>query len=147
MASLVASAFLRLRVTNRTVTTSTMSDSEEDLGPELTTAGACRYYGSFMRSQRLRLRLAVLLEVLLCYLSLGLPLTGMLQHLPVTAAACCALQFAIMLLCLDVVTGGILNAARGKVGVDALAVLACLLTSLDGLIVALSDSAALHTPL
>lgn len=147
VASLVASAFLRLRGTNRTVTTSTMSDSEEDLGPELTPAGACRYYGSFMRSQRLRLRLAVLLEVLLCYLSLGLPLTGMLQHLPVTAAACCALQFAIMLLCLDVVTGGILNAARGKVGVDALAVLACLLTSLDGLIVALSDSAALHTPL
>ena len=147
VASLVASAFLRLRGTNRTVTTSTMSDSEEDLGPELTPAGACRYYGSFMRSQRLRLRLAVLLELLLCYLSLGLPLTGMLQHLPVTAAACCALQFAIMLLCLDVVTGGILNAARGKVGVDALAVLACLLTSLDGLIVALSDSAALHTPL
>ena len=147
VASLVTSAFLRLRGTNRSVTTSTMSDSGEDLGPELTPAGACRYYGSFMRSQRLRLRLAALLEVLLCYLSLGLPLTGMLQHLPVTAAACCALQFAIMLLCLDVVTGGILNAARGKVGVDALAVLACLVTSLDGLIVALSDSAALHTPL
>ncbi|MGN0981329.1 MAG: hypothetical protein ACI4O0_00410, partial [Candidatus Limivicinus sp.] len=147
VASLVASAFLRLRGTNRSVTTSTMSDSEEDLGPELTPAGACRYYGSFMRSQRLRLRLAVLLEVLLCYLSLGLPLTGMLQHLPVMAAACCALQFAIMLLCLDVVTGGILNAARGKVGADALAVLSCLLTSLDGMIVALSDSAAPHTPL
>ena len=147
VASLVASAFLRLRGTNRSVTTSTMSDSEEDLGPELTPAGACRYYGSFMRSQRLRLRLAVLLEVLLCYLSLGLPLTGMLQHLPVTAAACCALQFAIMLLCLDVVTGGILNAARGKVGAEALAVLSCLVTSLDGMIVALSDSAALHTPL
>ncbi len=147
VASLVASAFLRLRGTNRSVTTSTMSDSEEDLGPELTPAGACRYYGSFMRSQRLRLRLAVLLEVLLCYLSLGLPLTGMLQHLPVTAAACCALQFAIMLLCLDVVTGGILNAARGKVGAESLAVLSCLITSLDGMIVALSDSAALHTPL
>ena len=147
VASLITSAFLRLRGTHRTVTTSTMSDSEEDLGPELTPAGACRYYGSFMRSQRLRLRLAVLLELLLCYLSLGLPLTGMLQHLPVTAAACCALQFAIMLLCLDVVTGGILNAARGKVGADALAVLSCLITSLDGLIVALSDSAALHTPL
>lgn len=147
VASLVASGFLRLRGTNRSVTTSTMSDSEEDLGPELTPAGACRYYGSFMRSQRLRLRLAALLEALLCYLSLGLPLTGMLQHLPVTAAACCALQFAIMLLCLDVVTGGILNAARGKVGADALAVLSCLLTSLDGMIVALSDSAALHTPL
>lgn len=147
VASLMASAFLRLRGTNRSVTNSTMSDSEEDLGPELTPAGACRYYSSFMRSQRLRLRLALLLEALLCYLSLGLPLSGMLQHLPVTAAACCALQFAIMLLCLDVVTGGILNAARGKLGLDALAVLSCLITSLDGLIVALSDSAALHTPL
>lgn len=147
VASLAASAFLRLRGTNRGATNSTMSDSEEDLGPELTPAGACRYYGSFMRSQRLRLRVALLLEVLLCYLSLGLPLPGMLQHLPVTAAACCALQFAIMLLCLDVVTGGILNAARGKLGLDALAVLSCLITSLDGMIVALSDSAAPHTPL
>lgn len=147
VASLVASAFLRLRGTNRSVTTGTMSDSEEDLGPELTPAGACRYYSSFMRSQRLRLRLAVLLEILLCYLSLGLPLTGMLQHLPVTAAACCALQFVILLLCLDVVTGGILNAARGKVGAESLAVLSCLMTSLDGMIVALSDSAAPHTPL
>lgn len=147
VASLVASAFLRLRGTNRCVTTGTMSDSEEDLGPELTPAGACRYYSSFMRSQRLRLRLAVLLEILLCYLSLGLPLTGMLQHLPVMAAACCALQFVILLLCLDVVTGGILNAARGKVGAESLAVLSCLLTSLDGMIVALSDSAAPHTPL
>ena len=147
VASLAASAFLRLRGTNRHVTTSTMSDSEEDLGPELTAAGACRYYSSFMRSQRLRLRLAVLLELLLCYLSLGFPLPGMLQHLPVTAAACCALQFAIMLLGLDVITGGILNAARGKVGAEALAVLSCLVTSLDGMIVALSDSAAPHTPL
>ena len=51
LASIFASAFLRIRGTNRNVTTSTMSDSEEELGPELTAAGACRYYGSFMRSQ------------------------------------------------------------------------------------------------
>lgn len=147
VASLFASAFLRIRGTNREVTAGTMNDSEEELGPELTPASACRYYGSFMRSQKLRLRIAAVLELLLCYISLELPLTGMLQHLPVTAAACCALQFAIMLMCLDVFTNGILNAVRLKFGADFLAVLSCLMTTADGLMVALYPSAALHIPL
>lgn len=147
LASLFASAFLRIRGTNRSVTTSTMSDSEEELGPELTAAGACRYYGSFMRSQKLRLRIGAVLELLLCYLSLGLPLPGMLQTLPVKAAACCAIQFAIMLLALDVVTTAALGAFRLRFGADFLALFSCLITTADGLIVALSESAAQHTPL
>lgn len=147
VASLFATAFLRIRGTSRGITTGTMNDSEEDLGPELTPASACRYYGSFIRSQRLRLRIALGLLILLCYISLGLPVPGMLQHIPVTAAACCAIQLAIMLLALDIVTTGVLNAARLRVGADSLAVLSCLLTTIDGFIVALSDSAAVHIPL
>ncbi len=147
LASIFASAFLRIRGTNRSVTTSTMSDSEEELGPELTAAGACRYYGSFMRSQKLRLRIGLALELLLCYLSLGLPVPGMLQTLPVKAAACCAMQFAIMLLALDVVTTAVLGAFRLRFGADFLALLSCLATTADGMIVALSESATAHTPL
>ena len=147
LASLFATAFLRIRGTNRSVTTSTMNDSEEDLGPELTPASACRYYGSFMRSQKLRLRIGAGLELLLCYISLGLPVPGMLQALPVKAAACCAIQFAIMLLALDVVTTAVLDAFRLKFGAYFLALFSCLVTTADGLIVALSESAALHTPL
>ena len=147
LASLFASAFLRIRGTNRSVTTGTMSDSEENLGPELTAAGACRYYGSFMRSQKLRLRIGAVLELLLCYLSLGLPLPGMLQTLPVKAAACCAIQFAIMLLALDVVTTAALDVFRLRFGAYALALFSCLVTTADALIVALSESAAQHTPL
>ena len=147
LASIFASAFLRIRGTNRNVTTSTMSDSEEELGPELTAAGACRYYGSFMRSQKLRLRIGFGLELLLCYISLGLPVPGMLQTLPVKAAACCAIQFAIMLLALDVVTTAILGDFRLRFGADFLALLSCLVTTADALIVALSDSAVQHTPL
>jgi hypothetical protein len=147
LASIVASVFLRLRGTNRNVTNSTMVDNQEELGPELTPAGACRYYGSFMRSQKLRLRIAAVMELVLCYISLGLPIPGMLQNLQVSAAACIALQLAIMLLCLDVVTNAVLNAARLKPGVDSLAVLSCILTTIDGLLVALSDSFTAHTPL
>ena len=147
LASIFASAFLRIRGTNRSVTTSTMSDSEEDLGPELTPASACRYYGSFLRSQKLRLRIGAVLELLLCYISLGLPVPGMLQTLPVKAAACCAMQFAVMLLALDVVTTAVLGTFRLRFGADFLALLSCLITTADGLIVALSESAAAHTPL
>ena len=88
-----------------------------------------------------------MLELLLCYLSLGLPLPGMLQTLPVKAAACCAIQFAIMLLALDVVTTAALGAFRLRFGADFLALFSCLITTADGLIVALSESAAQHTPL
>ncbi len=147
LASLFATAFLRIRGTNRSVTTDTMSDSAENLGPELTAAGACRYYGSFMRSQKLRLRIGAVLELLLCYLSLGLPVPGMLQTLPVKAAACCAIQFAIMLLALDVVTTAALDVFRLRFGAYFLALFSCLVTTADGLIVALSESAVLHTPL
>ena len=147
LASIFATAFLLIRGLNRSVTTNTMEDSGEDLGPELTAQSACRYYGSFMRSQKLRLRIGAGLELLLCYISLGLPVPGMLQYLPVKAAACCAIQFAVMLLALDVVTTAVLGAFRLRFGAEFLAVLSCLITTADGFIVALADSATLHTPL
>lgn len=147
LASIFATAFLRLRGTNRSVTNGTMEDSEEDLGPELTPQSACRYYGSFLRSQKLRLRISLGLELLLCYISLGLPVPGMLQYIPVKAAACCALQLAIMLLSLDVVTTAMLGVTRLRFGADFLALFSCLITTVDGFIVALADSVAVHIPL
>lgn len=145
--TLLASFFLRLRGSAGIVENATMNDSEEDLGPELSPAAASKYYGSYIKSQRLRLRISAALLVILCYITLGLPVPGMLRHLPVAAIACCALQLGVILLSLDVFTTGFLSIFRLKLGADGLAVLSCLFTTADALIVALSDSAAIHMPL
>ena len=144
--SVFASVFLRIRGSVTGDSNQTMDDTEEDLGPELTPAAAAKYYGSFIKSLKLRLRISAVLLAVLCYISLGLPVPNMLKYIPVASAFCFALQAAIMLLALDVVTTGVLNAFRLRFGADSLAVLSCLLTGADALVVALSDSAALHTP-
>lgn len=145
--SLFASLFLRVRGTARGDTAATMSDSEEDLGTEVTPAAASKYYGSFTRSLALRIKISAGLLALLCYISLQLPLPGMLRTLPVSAAACFGLQAAIMLLSLDVVTTAVLKVTRPRFGIDTLAVFSCLISGADALIVVLSDTARAHIPL
>ncbi len=145
--SLLASVWLRIRGTVRGRTSETMCDTEEDLGPELSPAEASKYYGSFLRSLKLRARISGVVLAVLVYISLEMPLPGMMKTLPVDAAFCFGLQAAIMLLALDVVTNGITNAFRLRFGADSLAVVSCLFTGIDALIVALSDTAAEHMPL
>ena len=145
--SLFASLFLRVRGTARGDTAATMSDSEEDLGTEVSPAAASKYSGSFTRSLALRIKISAGLLALLCYISLQLPLPGMLRTLPVSAAACFGLQAAIMLLSLDVVTTAVLKVTRPRFGIDTLAVFSCLISGADALIVALSDTARAHIPL
>ena len=145
--SLLASLWLRIRGTVRGSTTETMEETEEDLGPEVTPLAASKYYGSFLRSMKLRVRIAAAILFVLFYVSLEAPVPGMLKELNVAAAFCFGAQAAIMLLALDVVTNGVTSLFRLKPGAESLAVIACLFTGLDALVVALSDSAALHMPL
>ena len=145
--SLLASLWLRIRGTVRGSTAETMEETQEDLGPEVTPLAASKYYGSFLRSMKLRVRIAAVILFVLFYVSLEAPVPGMLKELNVAAAFCFGAQAAIMLLALDVVTNGVTSLFRLKPGAESLAVIACLFTGLDALMVALSDSAALHMPL
>lgn len=124
-----------------------MDEDGEDLGPELSPMAASKYYGSQIYSLRVRARLALLMLALMTYLTLGLPIPGMLQSFRVSVAACMALQFTVMVLSLDVVTNGILNIFRRKAGADSMAVLACLLTALDGMAVLGAENVYRHMPL
>ncbi len=125
----------------------TVEDEDEDLGPEQTPAAATRYYGSQVQSLRMRFRLGIVLLAVLAYITLGLPVTGMLKTYRVAAAFCLGLQLAIMLLNLDVITNSALNLAQGRFGADSMATLCCVLTSLDALAVALNGFGTPHTPL
>ncbi|MBR0207856.1 MAG: hypothetical protein IJQ43_03050 [Oscillospiraceae bacterium] len=125
----------------------TMVDDDEDLGHELNCAKASKYYGSYIRSMRLRLRISGILLIVMLWLSIGLPVPGMLKTSAVANALCLGLQLGIMLLCLDVVTTGVMNAFRGKFGADSMAVLACVLTSIDAILAAKTDFVTPHLAL
>ena len=124
-----------------------MDEDGEDLGQELSPMAASKYYGSQIYSLRVRSRLSLLMLALIIYLTLGLPIPGMLRSLRVSVAACMALQLTVMVLSLDVVTNGILNLFRRKAGADTMAVLACLLTVLDGMAVLGAENVYRHMPL
>ena len=128
-------------------TAGTMEDEREDLGPELSPAAASKYYGSFVTSLRIRVRIALVLLAVMTWISLGLPVSGALRTAPVAAGMVLAIQLVILLLGLDVVTGSAVNLARGRFGADSLAVLSCLLTSFDALTVCLGVLSRPHMPL
>lgn len=146
VASLFASVFYRVRGTAANGAADTMEDSDEDLGRELSCEQAYKYYGAHVHFIRYRLQISAILLVLMGYISLGFPVPGMLGYPPVTAAACMALQFTIMLLSLDVLTNGILNGARLRFGADSLAVLSCLVTTVDAIVI-VSTRSYTHMPL
>ena len=125
----------------------TMEDDDEDLGREVPCARASKYYGSHIRSMRLRLRISGILLFVMFWISIGLPVPGMLKTTAVSNAVCLGLQLGIMLLCLDVVTMGVMNAARGKFGADTMAVLACVVTSLDAALLAKASFCTPHLAL
>ena len=147
--SLVSGLLLRVFGAKRTRegAAGTMEDNDEELGPEVSPAAASKYYGSFVTSLRMRVRIALVLLVVMTWISLGLPVTGALRSAPVAAGMVLAIQLTVMLLGLDVVTGAAVNLARGHFGADSLAVLCCVFTSLDALSVCLGFMGSPHMPL
>ncbi len=121
-------------------------DSDMELGKELKPLEASKYYGSFSQSIRLRFRIGLLLWLVMLWISSGIPVFGLLKDIRIASAMLILLQFTIMLLSLDVVTNALLNVFTLRGGIDFLAVLSCILTSLDGLMVVKSSSVSLHLP-
>ena len=143
--SVFASLMLRFRVGNKNA--ATVPDFDEDLGKEVEPALASKYYGSFTGNMRLRFRLSLIILFFMGWISLDLPVPGMLRSDTVATVFCLALQFLIMLISLDIVSNAITNAFKGKIGADTLSVLACLLTTLDGFLTAKADIGTAPLPL
>ena len=139
--------WIRLNGIGNRESTATMEDDSEDLGKEVNVANASRYYGSQVTMLRMRFQIGLVILAILAYLTLGLPVSGMLKTAKVSAAMCLGLQLTIMLLCLDVVTNAAVNLTRRRFGADQLAVLACLISSFDALIVAVGGFGTPHIPL
>ena len=139
--------WIRLNGIGNRESTATMEDDSEDLGKEVNVANASRYYGSQVTMLRMRFQIGLVLLVILAYLTLGLPVSGMLKTAKVSSAMCLGLQLTIMLLCLDVVTNAAVNLTRRRFGADSLAVLACVISSFDALSVTVGGFGSPHIPL
>ncbi len=124
-----------------------LEEANEDLGTEMSPAAASKYYGSHVHAMRLRLRISLVLLAVMLWVTCGLMLPGALKMLEVRAAMLMACQLTILLLGLDSATGALLNIARRRFGADSLAVIACLVTSIDALGVAKGLFGDPHLPL
>ena len=123
MARLAAVAY-RIREHNSAVHAS--ADAEEDLGPEPDAEDAARYYGGQVKSLRFRCRAAMIVCIPLIYISLGLPVFGVLKSSPsVAALVCLMMQLTVMLIGLDVITNGFFNLVRRTPGLESLVFLNC----------------------
>ena len=128
--------------------TSTMEDSDDDvLGREVSPRYAEKYYGACLASIKQRVFLGLGIILIMMYLSLNLPSAGALKSLTGKAISVTALQIALMIVCLDVFTTGILNMFSGKLGADSLASISCIVTLLDALSIQYSSFAEPHLPL
>ena len=143
--SVITSLLYRLRGSKGS--SRTMQEEQEDLGKEVEPLAASKYYGDFTESLRKRLRVSLILLVIMIWITVGLPVPGMLKDYKCASAAVLAMQLTVSLLALDVVTAGIMNLVRGKPGAETLAVFSCFLTGADALVVSLADISSPHVAL
>ena len=145
LASGVVSMLFRFRKGRTSSHTVYMDD--EDLGREQSPKNASKYYGRMMNSMALRLKIAGVLMLILLYLGLGLPVVGMMKDYRVIALFSLALELGIMLCCNDTFTGAVMNAARGRLGIDTMAALSCIVTAFDAVLAVSAGVSDAHLPL
>lgn len=144
MARLAAVAY-RIREHNSAVHASV--NTEEELGPEPDAETAAKYYGGQVKSLRFRCRAAMIVCIPLIYISLGLPVFGVLKSSPsVAALVCLMMQLTVMLIGLDVITNGFFNLVRRTPGLESLVFLNCVFSALDAVVLAITGSDAVGLP-
>lgn len=121
--------------------------AEEDLGPEPDAETASKYYGGQIRSLRFRCRAAMIVSLVLAYISFGFPVFGLLDSSPAAAAlVCLILQLTVMMIGLDVVTSGVMSLVRRQPGLEALVVINCVFSMLDAVVIAIRGASDAGLP-
>lgn len=132
LTSLFAAA--AMRVHNAKVGFKSFRESDEALGDELSGDAAYEYYKGKLDSLFRRTWCATVVTLLLIYVSLRLPLPGMLRDGRVASMLCLAMLLTVMVIALEIVTNGIMSAVRGKPRAETMAVVSCLLSGADAVL-------------
>ncbi len=140
-------AAVSYRIRERRTEVRASAAAEEDPGPEPDADTASKYYGSHIRALRTRLRLSAVVCAILLYVSLGLPVLGLLRTDPtVLALLCLVLLLTVMLIGLDVITLGIMALARRRPGLESMVFLSCCFSILDAVVCAIRGTAEAGLP-
>lgn len=113
----------------------TRADADET--PEVSPKAASKYYLNSATPYKMRFSVAVLLCLVLLYISWGLPLLGGMKDIRLCAGMCMVLELSVMLLGLDIFTQGMMSLFRGRPGLASLASVSCIFSVLDALIILL----------
>jgi hypothetical protein len=140
-------AVISMRIQQRRSTVKAAPPEEaEDLGPETDPDRASRYYGAHISNLRTRLKIALPLCLVLMYISFGLPVFGRLNNYTVRSVMCLVTELAVMVVCLDIFTAGIMDLVRKHPGANSLISLSCIFSAVDAAVCASSGSADLGLP-
>ncbi len=109
-----------------------MEDEPEELGAEVSPLNASKYYASFTNSLRLRLRVSLIMLVVMIWITVGLPVPGMLKDYKCASAALLAMQaYRVAARAGRRDDGNNESRNGGKPGAETLAVFSCFLTGAD----------------
>ncbi len=135
-------AFISMRKHSRKGGSAVAEEDEEELGPEMPAEDAVKYYEGHLRSLSIRSKIALMLSVVLIWISFGLPAFGALgSDLRIRSMVCLVLELSIVVLGLDVFTSGMMSLYRGKPGMWSLVAFSCIVSALDAAITyAIGDS-------
>lgn len=121
-------------------------DSERDLGEEIAPSKATNFYNQHLSGYRTRLHFAVILCVLVGWISLGLPVFGSLRNTTVAALACLCMQLIVMFLGADIFAVGLRGIVRRTPGAQSLVSISCIASILDAVIIVLSHGEGGYLP-
>lgn len=131
-----ALAVVALKVQQSKLPLSFSAHDDEELGEELPPEKASRFYDSFIGGLAIRMRIAFVLSLVLCYISFGLPVTGAMGATAVKSAVCLILLLAVMICGLDIITSGLMAIADRRPNANTLVALSALICVIDGFIAA-----------
>lgn len=121
--------------------------ADEPLGPEPTPEKAAKYYASCSRSLKLRSRISLLVTLILLWISLGLPVFGLLRSSETTAAlTCLILLLTAMVAGLDVIVTGLTSLVRRRPGLETMVALSAIFSAADAIVCAVLGSLEFGLP-
>lgn len=138
---IAALALIALRIKQSSLNLHALPPEEaEDLGPEMEPEKAVRFYEKHIPGLRLRSRVALIVSLVLLYISYGLPVLGALKSIKTASAVCLILLLTVMMLGLDIITEGLMSLSRRRPGANSLIALSCIISAVDALLIAILGS-------
>jgi len=125
----------------------TQDEDKEDLGEEVNFKSAQKHYYRIASPLGARLKVSSILILIMTWISIGLPVTGMLKSNRTASAVCLGFQLVLMLLSLDIVTETITKLFRRIIGFETLVLAANIITIIDAVTIVSSKSGGSHLSL